>query len=247
MIYYFSGTGNSRHAAKTVANAIGDTAVDMVDAIKNNSFGSADDEITGFVFPVYFWSLPEIVKRFASMKEVRSSLGKYVFCVITCGASTGSADKHLAKALGRELDYSFSLRMPDNYVVIYDPCTKEKAQKFLRHADKELAEICGDIGRREHKRAGSIKGGIQGVVLPIFYDAFRTTKKFYADDKCISCGICAQSCPDSAIEMQGGKPVWIKSRCQHCTACINRCPKQAIQFGKGTVNRGRYNYEDSIG
>lgn len=247
MIYYFSGTGNSRHAAKTIACAVNDTAVNIVDAIKNKTFGSSDDEITGFVFPVYFWGLPEIIKRFSAMPEVKNSLGKYVFCIITCGANTGNADKMLAKRLGRKPDYSFSLRMPDNYVVMYNPCTKEKAQKFLRHADKELAEICNDINNRQKKRAGSTQGGVKSAFVSLLYDPFRKTKKFYADDKCISCGICAKNCPDSAIEIQNGKPVWVKSKCQHCTACINRCPKQAIQFGNGTADRGRYNYENTIG
>lgn len=247
MIYYFSGTGNSRHAAKVIADAAKDTAVDIVEAIKNGTYGSADDEITGFVFPVYFWGLPEIIKRFASMPEVKNSLGKYVFCVITCGANTGNADKMLAKRLGRKLDYSFSLRMPDNYVVMYDPCTKEKAQKFLHHADKELEAICGDINNRETKRAGSTQGGAKSAFVSLLYNPFRTTKKFFADDNCISCGICAKNCPDNAVKIKDGKPVWVKAKCQHCTACINRCPKSAIQFGKGTAQRHRYNYEDTIG
>lgn len=32
--------------------------------------------------------------------------------------------------------------------------------------------------------------------------------------------------------------------CRQCLACINRCPVQAIQYGKGTVNRGRYTHPD---
>ena len=209
MIYYFSGTGNSKHAAEVIAASTGDTAVNIVDAIKNNILGKKDDELTGFVFPVYFWGLPEIIKRFASMPEVRKNLGKYVFCVITCGANTGSADKMLSKKLGRNLDYSFSLKMPDNYVVMYDPCEKQKAQRYLRHADKELETVCADIKKREKGRKGSTQGGVKSAFVSLFYNPFRKTKKFYADDKCISCGICAKNCPDNAIEMQNGKPVWV--------------------------------------
>lgn len=246
MIYYFSATGNSRHAAETIAKETNDTAVSIVDALKNGMKTPSGDEKTGFVFPVYFWGLPEIVKRFASLPEVKNSLGKYVYCVITCGANTGSADKMLARALGRKLDYSFSLRMPDNYVIMYNPCSKEKAQKFLRHADKELAEICCDINLRKAKRAGSLDGGIKSIFVSKLYDPFRTTKKFFADNKCISCGQCEALCPDGAIRIKNGKPEWVKNKCQHCTACINRCPVQAIQFGKNTAERGRYNYWDTI-
>lgn len=246
MIYYFSGTGNSKHAAEKIASALNDSAVNVVDVIKNKTFGSCDDEITGFVFPVYFWGLPEIIKRFAAMPEVKNALGKYVFAVITCGADTGMADKMLEKKLGRKLDYSFSLKMPDNYVVMYDPCEKEKAKKYLRHADKELEIICKDVEECKKARKGSTNGKLKSAFVSLFYDPFRKTKKFFADEKCISCGICAKNCPDNAIEMQNGKPVWVKAECQHCTACINCCPKESIQFGKGTETRRRYSYENTV-
>lgn len=243
MIYYFSATGNSKHAAEVIAMKTGDTAVDIVDALKNG-LPENNNEKTGIIFPVYFWGLPEIIKRFAS--KVKNSLGSYVYCVITCGANTGSADKMLEKALGRKLDYCFSLRMPDNYVVMYDPCKKEKAQKFLRHADKEIDIICEDINKGEVKKGGSSGGMINSIFVSKLYDPMRKTKKFFADDNCVSCGLCEKICPEEAIVIENGKPKWTKKKCQHCTACINRCPAKAIQYGKKTSERGRYNYWDTI-
>ena len=35
MVYYFSATGNSKHAADVIAEKTGDIAVDIVDALKN--------------------------------------------------------------------------------------------------------------------------------------------------------------------------------------------------------------------
>ena len=241
MIFYFSATGNSKHAAEVIAEKTGDTAVDIVDALKNGIPENKTDK-TGFVFPVYFWGLPEIVKRFASLTEVKNSLGEYVFCVITCGANTGTADKMLEKVLGRKMNYSFSLKMPDNYVMMYDPCEKEKAQKFLRHSDKEIETICGEISRKENKKGGASGGELNSFIVSKLYNPFRKTKNFFADDKCTSCGFCAKICPEEAIVIKNGKPEWTKKKCQHCTACINRCPAKAIQYGKKTAERGRYSY-----
>lgn len=243
MIYYFSATGNSKHAAEVIAEKTGDTAVNIVDALRNGIPENKTDK-TGFVFPVYFWGLPEIIKRFASLTEVKNSLGDYVFCVITCGANTGAADKMLGKTLGRKINYSFSLRMPDNYVVMYDPCKKEKAQKYLRHADKELEIICDEIGNKICKKSGASGGELNSFFVSRLYNPFRRTKKFFADGNCTSCGLCEKLCPDNAIVIRNGKPEWVRKKCQHCTACINRCPAKAIQFGKKTAERGRYNYYD---
>jgi NAD-dependent dihydropyrimidine dehydrogenase PreA subunit len=241
MIFYFSATGNSKYAAEKIAVRTDDFAVSIPDAIKNGIPDRGKKDVTGFVFPVYYWGLPEIIKRFCEMPEVKNSLGSYVYCVITCGANTGTADKMLEKKLGRAMDYSYSLRMPDNYVILYDPCTVEKARKFLSHSDKELDAVCSDIASKTAGRKGSTQGGAKSLVVPYLYDICRTTKKFYADEKCVSCGKCVNFCPDGAIVMKNGKPEWVKNKCQHCTACINRCPAKAIQFGKNTAERNRYN------
>lgn len=57
---------------------------------------------------------------------------------------------------------------------------------------------------------------------------------------CTGCGMCARSCPEAAIELVDGKPVWKKEKCAQCLACINRCPARAIQYGEKTKKQGRY-------
>ena len=86
MIYYFSGTGNSRFAAQKLALLTEDKSVNIA-SIYNGTVKSVEgkSDVTGFVFPVYYSGLPEMVKRFASNPQIREHLGEYVFCVITCG------------------------------------------------------------------------------------------------------------------------------------------------------------------
>lgn len=247
MIYYFSGTGNSKYAAEKLADGLGDKAVDIARAIKSGALPETAGEKTGFVFPVYFGGIPEIVRRFVSQPGIKNSLGGYVYCVITCGGSdSAAAFKKLENALGREVDYAASLKMPDNYVVMYDPSTKENALNVLSEANETLNGIRDDIsGGKKQRKCGAMQA-VMTAVMYSFYDPFRKTKKFFANDNCISCGKCELNCPDSAIQMQNGKPVWVKDKCQHCTACINRCPQAAIQFGKKTAARGRYSMWEII-
>ena len=243
MIYYFSGTGNSHYAAEKTARATGDRCVNIADIYKGkvkSVVGKSD--VTGFVFPVYYGGLPEMVLRFVSNPEIKNRMGSYVFAVITCGANTYGAGDRLAKALGRPLDLCVSVKMPDNYVVAYDPSTPEEAVETLRKADAKLGGIADRIMRREsYARKAGAKDKFTSGAMYLLYNPFRVTAFFKADDNCTGCGLCEKLCPEGIIKLKDGKPEWTKRRCQHCTACINRCPARAIQFGRLTAKRGRYN------
>ncbi len=241
MIYYFSGTGNSRYAAEKLARLTDDTCVDIASIYKGSAKSvEGKRDVTGFVFPVYYSGLPEMVKRFASHPQIRQTLGRYVFCVITCGADAAAADEMLERALGRNVDLSVSLKMPDNYVIAYDPSDSAKAKEILRRADAKLEKTAqAVISEGRYKKTSLKKKTLTRVMYP-FYGVFRTTLLYRADGNCTGCGLCERVCPDRAIELKNGRPVWVQKRCQHCTACINRCPAKAIQFGRFTARRGRY-------
>ena len=72
------------------------------------------------------------------------------------------------------------------------------------------------------------------------YNFCASTKKFYAEDTCIGCGLCERNCPQQVIKLENKKPVWTKEKCCKCSACINRGPVKAIQYGNSTKKRNRY-------
>ena len=143
MIFYFSGTGNSRWAAEKIAAKLGDTLVDMAaDKMPGHSFVSG--QVVGVVFPVYAWGPPKIVLSFIEKMQINSYQKNYVFCVITCGDSVGDAMRATATALSKKgltTDAAFSVTMPNNYILLGDVDSKAKEAKKLAAAKETLQQI----------------------------------------------------------------------------------------------------------
>ena len=110
MIFYFSGTGNSRWVAKQLACLLGDQTCDIT-ALTEIPDIKKEKQI-GFVFPIYAWGAPEPMEAFA-MKLPKT--GAFSFGVCTCGEEAGMAMKQFSKCY--PLDSSYSLVMPNNYIV----------------------------------------------------------------------------------------------------------------------------------
>jgi pyruvate formate lyase activating enzyme len=50
----------------------------------------------------------------------------------------------------------------------------------------------------------------------------------FFENLCASCGACAVACPEGAVRMVDGRPVWDRDRCVRCGACEASCRKMAI-------------------
>lgn len=272
MIFYFTGTGNSLYAASRIAEEQGDrvfSIAKLMDLKKDvYHYELENDELLGFVFPVFAWAPPKIVLDFIERLEISSKPesgdrteidgkvpegeGKpYVFSLCTCGDEEGRTSQVLGKALakrGLDLDGAFSLRMPNNYIVGFDVDSKETEAGKLKAAELLLSEIGKSIGRRQRGIALTLPGKFPGLktalINPMFNRFALSTKSFHVDDTCTRCRICERICPVHTITITGDeKPVWGKD-CTQCLGCINRCPVRAIQMGKGTDRKGRYCHPD---
>jgi len=239
MIFYFSGTGNSKYIAKKLAESTNSKLIDMsIDRNMEHEYHLDNNESVGFVFPVYYYTLNNVILDF--VKNLKLTGNGYTYAIVTCGGSIGGTGGYLKSELGKRninLDNVYPLVMPDNAVFYYNVINKGEAINLLKKSDIEFEKIFNKIINNEIKHISSI--GISKIFRPIYF-AMSGTKKFKVTDKCIGCGKCDKNCPAKAIEMKNGIPVWSKSHCDMCSACINRCPVEAIQYGKGTTKRNRY-------
>ncbi len=248
MIFYFSATGNSKYVALKIASETKEEPIAIANCIKNQefTFEVRNKEKIGFVTPTYFWGLPSIVCDFLDKLELRvsDSYHPYIYHVATFGTTTGQVGRmvnEFLKKKGLPLNSRFSVQMPDTWTPIFDLTDKEKIAKINHEAEQQIAEaaekikrnLTGDFSRRK----------VPMTAVRLFYPQYekqRETKYFTVDDSCIGCGLCAKKCPVVAIEMQAGKPSWVKAKCTLCLGCLHRCPKFSIQYGKKTRKHGQY-------
>lgn len=247
MIFYFSGTGNSSHIAKEIAKLTGDTIVDItaneIDANKMYSLG--EEERIGFVFPIYWYSLPTIVERFVKQLNITGYKDQYAYAIATYGFAGGGVMKQLStllKAKGISLAGKFGVKMVDNYIVGYPIAKKEKQDVINKKANDKLAELSVDIIKKREQ--DKIYKGKLAFVTPFTkcaYQSAKHTHKFYTTYTCNGCGLCEKNCPCNVIHIVEKKPKW-EGDCTFCLRCIHGCNQTAIQYGKGTLNRERYQF-----
>lgn len=272
MIFYFSGTGNSKWAAKTLALETGDTLVSIPEVIKSDcSFTLEKDEHVGFTFPIHGWRVPNIVKEFLTKLTIKtlgentSHVKHYCFCLVTAGDSIGKAMERFQQQLksvtvndALSLKAVCSLIMPESYVGLpgMNVDTKEKELEKKELASKQLKEFSKILKQRPHKDSNQIWGWNQLIRGPIpsffsgpvggFFERFLITDKpFHVDSRrCVKCGICANVCPVSDIKGGlGYEPEWLHNgKCLTCFSCYHHCPHHAIEFGKRTRKKGQYFY-----
>ena len=94
MIFYYSGTGNSLYAAKKLIDD-NEKLINIAEALEKKEFTYElqDNEKVGFVFPVYFYIVNDIVSEFIRNLKIKHT--SYVYAVITCGASISGAGGQL--------------------------------------------------------------------------------------------------------------------------------------------------------
>jgi len=245
-IYYFSGTGNSLKIAKDLSVKLENCEAIPIAKLWKQDVIIPKSEKIGLIFPLYFYGSPAIIIEFLKKLEVNKI--NYVFAIITShgggsGATLYQINKILRKS-SKHLNGGFSVRMPGNYIPMYDITSKEKLNRDYKEA-KENIEMIADIiqknGEKVQKEALRFVGNL---ISKIFIKSVnKGDKNFYADERCNSCEICEKVCPVNNIKIIDGKPEW-QHKCQRCLACIHFCPQEAIQYGKKTIKRKRYHHPE---
>lgn len=242
MVFYFSGTGNSRHAAEKMAEACGEQAISINQRLKNEDFSPVHSETPWvFVGPVYAGRFPRVMEEYIRKTTFHGT--KQAYFIGTCAQTpwrTVDYVEKLCKEKGFALLGFQSVVMPQGYVAGGGTQPEQVNEKILKDAEPKIEAIARCIqGKQLLDREQPGSGIMSRLINPMMYAAMITAKPFYVTDKCIGCGKCELRCPLNNVKLENGKPVW-GGNCTHCMACIAGCPAQAIEYGKKTIGKPRY-------
>ena len=249
MIFYFSGTGNSRWVANALGIALGEPVVSIAEELKTGKKEFVcplrEDEKVLFVYPVHSWGPAVPVTRFISGLKLTGYDKQPVYSISTCGDECGYTDDIMRKVMKKKgliLTDSYSVIMPNNYILLpgFDVDSKEVEQDAPSAVDAIVAAIRDGKNVNLYKK-GSLPGLKSYWIYPLFTNFAIGKNSFRVTDDCISCGLCERVCPTGTITLTDGRPVW-SDTCVQCVACIHRCPVRAIEYGKITLKKGRYHH-----
>ncbi|HSW54229.1 MAG TPA: EFR1 family ferrodoxin [Ignavibacteriaceae bacterium] len=252
VIFYFSGTGNSKQVAKWISEFaaargmncqlfdISKTDISELETLHSNVLIIIISPVHGFNYPKITL---DFIRRFPKGKNklvlMNTRAGMKIGSFITPGL-TGIAfilSSLLLKRKGYKIVGQIPFDMPSNWISIH-PALNERTVKFIhqknydrvkKHSDKILA------GKKDFL---ALRDLIQDILIaPIslgYYlvGRYAFAKTFYASYKCDNCDICIKQCPVNAIEKINNRPYWTFN-CESCMKCMNSCPKRAIETAHG--------------
>ena len=248
MVLYFTGTGNSRHIAERIAHALNDTLISLNDRIKSGDITPlAVNGRLVLVMPTYAWRIPRIVRDHLLRTELRGA--RETWFVMDCGSEIGNAAKY-NRALCREKGPRLHGHGADRHAGEFHRHVQRTNRRGGAPDRRQSRAVHRPRDRRDPRRTHVFAAAqklydriASSAVNPVFYLLFVKANPFTASDVCIGCGKCEKLCPLNNITLQNARPVW-GSNCTQCMACICYCPTRAIEYGKKSVGKPRYHFEE---
>jgi NAD-dependent dihydropyrimidine dehydrogenase PreA subunit/menaquinone-dependent protoporphyrinogen IX oxidase len=244
-IHYFSGTGNTAHCVKLIAEKLTQEGheVNIVQVNKDilPPFNHFDYHI--IAFPVLSWAPPALIKRYVRKFPKINATEVAILAVNGSIINNGKIIKGYTGQALEELECILKKRkyrvfltgnasFPDNWTQVTNPCSPEDVEVIFKLGDTEVQNFINKFLAKEKElyRCG-IFNRLWSYTTALLFSIIgrRALGKFFiADENCTGCEICVKACPVRTIQMEHKKPYW-NSQCEDCNRCINICPERAIQ------------------
>lgn len=253
VLYYFSGTGNSKKVALWLNQVAALHRVDCelvnIALIDRKNRPNPDPEaLVVFISPVHGFNYPPVmmhfIRRFPKGKNnvvlMNTRAGMLIGKWVTPGLS-GIAFYLSALFLvikGFSIQAIFPVDLPSNWISVH-PGLNQRTIQYIYKTVKPRVISFGEKILTGKKQFKALREFYDPFFLPIallYYAVgrFFFAKSYYASRDCDNCGLCSKGCPVHAIIQVDQRPFWTY-RCESCMKCMGNCPKKAIETGHGYV------------
>lgn len=237
IIFYCSGSGNTRLACQYIAGKTIDIKFDLLDIITDDIPDIGIYDIAGFATYTSFLNIPYVFQRFIEKLPPQNNKPAFVFN--TYGYVSGKTLKLLnvtVAAKGFRVITGHSLHMPESYPPMIargmgnEQAPNEKEMDKFNKFVFELDQLVYSLKSGGEPGVKKIRTGLLNSLMPAYHftKAREDMGEKYVDDSlCTECGLCEKLCPYKAIRCSP-KPVFDMDKCYGCWTCYNHCPSRAI-------------------
>jgi ferredoxin/flavodoxin len=248
IIYYYSGSGNTKLACNYIKNKTKNANFDLFNIASGEIPYPEKYDMVGFATFADFALPPKLMYSFINQLNTQNNKSAFVFNTYGClSRNTLPELSALITKKGFYVITGFSFHCPESFPpmrklgMTFDNHPKEKDIDKLNVFIKDLDKIIEQIknGSRVEKRKFKTD-----IVAKLYKPAQKSLAKKNMgmqrvnNKLCTECGICADGCPYNAISMKP-KPVFNHKICAGCWYCYNHCKQKAIYTSKF---KGEYQY-----
>lgn len=253
IVYYFSGTGNSKNVAVWVSQVAKENGIEcQINNIAQIDRHSVEQPEQGalvvIISPIHGFNYPPIVLNFilhfpkgknkVVLMNTRAGMliGKFITPGITGIAFYISALILFIK--GFSIKAILPVDMPSNWISLH-PGLNRRTVKYLHNKNKKRVKVFAQKivdGKSYFKALLEVYDLLLAPIALGYFVAgrFFLAKTFYASRDCNNCDLCITSCPVKAIIKLDNRPFWTFN-CESCMQCMSYCPKKAIETGHGYI------------